>query len=71
MHKRLVVSLVALTLGFALSGCVSTEVWVLKGDEMVPLRKGEAFTAPYDGCYYSLDAEKRVMDAKRIDTNLK
>lgn len=54
---------------FMLTGCGSTSVYVLKQDEIVPLLKGENFTTPYDGCYYSLNAEKRVMDAKRIEVN--
>ncbi len=65
------ISLVALMLGCVLSGCVSTEVWVLQGDEIIPCRKGQVLTVPYDGCYYSLQAEKRVMDVKRINTKLR
>lgn len=58
-------------LGASCAGCGSTSVFVLNEKEIVPLSKGEVFTAEYDGCYYSLQAEQRVMDAKRIKTNLK
>jgi len=72
MLKRIRISLAVWTLGCALAGCArATTIWVLKQDEIMPLSKGENFTAPYDGCYYSLSAEKRVMDVKRIEVNLK
>ena len=71
-HRRIKISLAVWMLGIGLSGCVRlTPVWVLKGDEVIPLSKGENFTAPYDGCFYSLQAEKRVLDAKRIETKLR
>ena len=70
--KKIKVSLLVLVLGVVLSGCSRImPVWVLQSDEMVPLSKGETFTAAYDGCFYSLEAETRIMDAKRINTKLK
>jgi hypothetical protein len=72
MLRKIKISLVVLTLGCVLIGCGrATTIWVLKSDEMVPLSKGETFVVPYDGCYYSLQAETRIMDAKRIEANLK
>jgi len=69
--KILTLSLSALVLGCALSSCGRTIVFVLNEDEVVDLKKGQTFTAPYDGVYYSDEAEARVMDAKRIKTKLK
>lgn len=73
MRRILVASLAVLVLGLSLAGCASTptSVYVLAGDEIVPLSKGDTFTVPYDGCYYSLNAEKRVMDVRRMDMEMK
>jgi hypothetical protein len=60
-----------LTLGIGLNGCTSTSVYVLNNDEFEPLKKGQVFTVPYDGSYYSQRAETRIMDAKIIATKLK
>lgn len=68
---RPAISLIILMLGIGLSGCGRTSVYVLSQDEFIPLKKGETFTAPYDGSYYSHRAEDRIMDAKVIATKLK
>ena len=69
---RLAINLIILTLGIMLVGCSrGTSVFVLQGDEFIPLRKGETLTAPYDGSFYSQRAESRIMGAKVIATKLK
>lgn len=59
-------------LGITLTGCVSlTPVYVLNGDEIEFVSKGQNFTANYDGTFYSARAEKRVMQTKKIGVDLK
>ena len=58
-------------LGISLSACSGTTVCVLNQDEVVILEKGKAFTAPYDGTFYSKRAENRIMNARKIVTDLR
>ena len=58
-------------LGISLIGCKTVNVFVLEEKEIVVLEKGETFTVPYDGTFYSQRAEQRVMKAKQIRENLK
>lgn len=59
-------------LGISLAGCsAATQVYVLNQDEVILLNQGDALTAPYDGTFYSARAEKRIMNARKITTDLK
>lgn len=58
-------------LGIGLTGCNTTSCYVINQDEIVLLKKGDALIAPYDGTYYSHNAEQRIMNAKIIATKLK
>lgn len=59
-------------LGLALTGCSSlTTTYVINNDEIEFLSKGQTFTAPYDGTFYSQRAEKRIMEVKVRRVNLK
>jgi hypothetical protein len=51
--------------------CSTLTVYVLNQDEIIMLKKGESFTAPYDGTFYSTRAEMRVMNVKVKNINLK
>ena len=74
MLRKIRTSLLCLTLGTTLIGCASsgtTPVYVLNGDEIIMVSKGQVITAPYDGTFYSARAEKRVMNAKKVAVDLK
>jgi len=65
-------SLLCLMLGINLTGCSpATVVCVLNQDEIIMVEKGDTLTAPYDGTFYSARAEKRIMNARKITTDLK
>lgn len=68
---RIKILLLCLMLGTSIIGCSRINVFVLNEKEIVVLKKGDQFTAPYDGTYYSQRAEQRVMNAKRIRENIK
>lgn len=68
---RIKILLLSLMLGISITGCSRISVIVLNKDEIVVLKKGDQFTAPYDGTYYSQRAEQRVMNAKKIMENIK
>lgn len=57
--------------GISLAGCSTTSVFVLNQDEVIIVKAGELIIAPYDGTFYSERAEKRIMNAKKIQQDLK
>ena len=59
-------------LGTTLIGCSSiASTHVIQDDEIVILKKGQAFTAQYNGVFYSDAAQRRLMHAKVIGAQLK
>lgn len=58
--------LAACLLGIVLTGCnPAVRVTVIDREDIVALKKGQTFIPDRDGCFYSLAAEKSVMEAKR------
>lgn len=67
------ISLSLLMLLINLSGC-KTQVVVINQDEVLLLQKGQSWPSgavPYDGTYYSKNAENRILDAKRTKLKTK
>lgn len=57
-----------------LAGCVNrnaVNVYLLSQDEIVMCKKGTVLTVPYDGVYYSTQAQDKVMKARAVDIGLK
>lgn len=53
-----------------LAGCANTSVFVLDQKEIVRVKAGQSYTAPYDGWILSERAVDRVMNAKIKRTGL-
>ena len=73
---KIKIKVLCLILGIGLTGLLSgcsttTSVHVLNQDEVILLRKGDKLEAPYNGTFYSENAENRVMNAKIANVKLK
>lgn len=68
---KIKILLLSLMLGISTSACSGINVFVLEEKEVVVLKKGDSFVAPYSGTFYSENAEKRIMNARQIRENLK
>lgn len=57
-------------LGIVQIGCSrATKVIVIDKQDIVIMSKGVSYTPDRDGCFYSLQAESEVMEAKRFKLN--
>lgn len=61
MKKWLIITFLVLVLGCQ---APTVQIHAIRGEELEPLKKGQAFTAPCDGWFVSNRVMKKVMKSK-------